>query len=904
MERVLCFLLSLALISALDVPIITHLSSPALPNETVLISGGPFAPDCLVRIETTSQEYNFSVDIPAIEGQSTIYGLAATIPENFPLDIYAVSVGRCAGSSVFSPKMLLNAPKPWWTQGDLGDKASLGGWIRVHGLALELGSQTDRFREHQLRLRTARNAVTQLRNKVGGRPTVLAILHIIIIIRPASIFNAACLIAREWTACCFCCTHYTDLWQVDSGEDDDSPLLLAIQQFLDARSALQQLQKTLARSVTLRLTPSGGGQPIDLAPVANFTTYGGIFKVPADLGAMYYNLSISNGFGGSPSSGGTFVALDTFVDPEHPHEVGIAVIRPPSWPPGVFVVTETSTPCILIKPDCRTSDQALQVALEAAHLAGGGTVFFPRGLYYFTSPIAVPTNTRLVGEETSLVSIFFSEYTQKNAPFALIFLNESHPDVQLPAAWGLSDLTIYVTAFHNSVLWVSNNTNGFTMRRVRARANAFMSLEDFGSSTRGRSANWTVLQNGHLIDLHARNFEIVDCDLLSTGHIINSQAFQCPRLLPGVCAGAQFGFVARNIFWNGGGGSHYMCLWQQVVFEQNVAHGASLFSHGQALDTGIGGYAQHVYNADNSIQLAWGGDREVMTYDTESGAYYGTLADIHGTTVTTSHDTVAAGYMKFNGWHGGALVVLNGSGAGQIRRIVVPGIDNKPTPTNRTWVLEQPFDILPDRTAMVQIMAYRGRAIFFRNFYADVGPFQFYTISLESVAAEIWAERFEGFVGFGQWRGWNFSSPQLDNNNAVIDDGPQSTGAGVSASAVHLDGELGIGMQPNFHTLYVDNRVLEGNTVVNFNSSQVQFDPLWYGMHKYVTIPISSSPTPPNLFIVYRRNSALSNGGVWIGRSAQHVLVEHFTATNSTTCVDVDNDTVAVFVRGTVCIPS
>ncbi len=126
-------------------------------------------------------------------------------------------------------------------------------------------------------------------------------------------------------------------------------------------------------------------------------------------------------------------------------------------------------------------------------------------------------------------------------------------------------------------------------------------------------------------------------------------------------------------------------------------------------------------------------------------------------------------------------------------------------------------------------------------------------------------------------------------------------GSFAFAAAPSLGGAMGIGMNPNMHTLYADNEVLEGNTVVNYNSTQVQFETLWYRNHKFVTIPISHSPTCPNIFTVYRRNLAMSDGGVWIGENACHVIVERFQATRSATCVDVDNSTVAVLVRETEC---
>ena len=35
--------------------------------------------------------------------------------------------------------------------------------------------------------------------------------------------------------------------------------------------------------------------------------------------------------------------------------------------------------------------------------------------------------------------------------------------------WAMSDLTLYFTAFHNDIVYVSNNTAGFEMQRVSVR---------------------------------------------------------------------------------------------------------------------------------------------------------------------------------------------------------------------------------------------------------------------------------------------------------------------------------------------------------------------------------------------------------------------------------------------------
>lgn len=109
------------------------------------------------------------------------------------------------------------------------------------------------------------------------------------------------------------------------------------------------------------------------------------------------------------------------------------------------------------------------------------------------------------------------------------------------------------------------------------------------------------------------------------------------------------------------------------------------------------------------------------------------------------------------GWYveGGALIVLNGTGAGQIRRIVSAANN-----TSHEWILDEPLQHMDDNhESFVQILPYRGRNIFHDNHLSDVGALQFYGIGLENVVSENHLERMAGLVSWGQWRGLASPSP-------------------------------------------------------------------------------------------------------------------------------------------------
>ena len=106
---------------------------------------------------------------------------------------------------------------------------------------------------------------------------------------------------------------------------------------------------------------------------------------------------------------------------------------------------------------------------------------------------------------------------------------------------------------------------------------------------------------------------------------------------------------------------------------------------------------------------------------TAGGAYYGPISSIGGpnnTVITLAGDAWPTTDWEMGGWYGGQILILNGTGALQTRRIVVPGVNATPSPSNRTWVIDRPFAVEPDAESMVEIMPFRGRNIFHRDFNA------------------------------------------------------------------------------------------------------------------------------------------------------------------------------------------
>ena len=277
-----------------------------------------------------------------------------------------------------------------------------------------------------------------------------------------------------------------------------------------------------------------------------------------------------------------------------------------------------------------------------------------------------------------------------------------------------------------------------------------------------------------------------------------------------------------------------------------------------------GGFAQHIMLMNNSIEQIWGGDREVITYDNAGGAYFGRLAHVDPASpnITTldpripvNRSSGSSSTTPGGGWvvEGGALVVLNGSGSGQVRRIVVAADAAAPF----EWVLDSPLQGI-DTDTFVQILPFRGRNIFYRNRLSDVGALQFYGIGLENIVSENTLERMAGLVSWGQWRGYHSASPApppespshvkepaLSQTDRSRDRemGEMGCGANVSPQAqlqmvdasacslVPLRAHLcvrtactvvmhRVWFQPNLFNVFERNTFVEGNTIVNYNTPE------------------------------------------------------------------------------------
>lgn len=146
----LCCLLPSAPCLAQGAPTIFWASHPVQPGEAALVSGADFGPSAkveLVRLADGDPAQPGAalapdIDMKPVEAiQPSGTSVKFVVPADMPLGIYACRVASEKGKS---EPILINRPDPWWAQGDGGQGASPGGWVRIFGNCLSLSGGAPR----------------------------------------------------------------------------------------------------------------------------------------------------------------------------------------------------------------------------------------------------------------------------------------------------------------------------------------------------------------------------------------------------------------------------------------------------------------------------------------------------------------------------------------------------------------------------------------------------------------------------------------------------------------------------------------------------------------------------------------------------------------------------------------
>ncbi len=517
------------------------------------------------------------------------------------------------------------------------------------------------------------------------------------------------------------------------------------------------------------------GAAITLSP-KTATCYALAFDLPRELAPGAYALKVHNGLGGAGawSDAGT-----------------VTVRQPLAWKGDVFNVKDFGP-----KPG-----EALVAALKQAETNGGGIVYLPRGRYPVKDTLKIPTNTVLRGEAMELVSLYWPDF--EKPPAELI----------TGADFGVEALSLYCQNHRNVIADTAASKRMF-LRHVRVRANAYFMIEDIGKEFRGRKGPASHRECGAAVLLRGTNFEITDCDLYASNYGV--------RVLK-----AKTGLIARNQIRYGGRG-YSIENTERLIFEDNLVAGDNLLAIGNDITTFWSNTCRHIYFAKNRVQQMFGADREMMTLDAASGAYFGAVAAVAGTKLTLAGDPVFRDYAPkpHTDWTGAAVQVLDGKGAGQYRFVTAH--------SGREWQVDRPWTVPPDATSRISIAPFRGRNLFIGNSFEDGGAFQLYAAAHDSMVAENKGARMDGFLVCGlNPHGW--------------------------------------GYQPSWYCQFLDNEILEGNGYGHRSAS-------------FGTGGSDETKAYDGALVrgtIFRRNVLHNNARIVVGGMTEDTLVENCTVRDS-----------------------
>ena len=162
-----------------------------------------------------------------------------------------------------------------------------------------------------------------------------------------------------------------------------------------------------------------------------------------------------------------------------------------------------------------------------------------------------------------------------------------------------------------------------------------------------------------------------------------------------------------------------------------------------------------------------------------------------------------------------------------------------------------------DATSLVQFGPFKGRFVFLDNEYVDGGAFQLYANAADVVVAHHRFERMEGLLSWGR-----------------------ATGGAIYC--------------PNIRVQFVDNHVVEGNHVWNYNGSYPYPHPKTVEPYSIGILGSDQDDAhsvyqgPLNHLVIIKRNRIDNNGGIVVRGHTTNVVVEENQILNSSVSVHVN----------------
>lgn len=429
---------------------------------------------------------------------------------------------------------------------------------------------------------------------------------------------------------------------------------------------------------------------------------------------------------------------------------GVAVVSAASWPTTTFVVGGA----------CGN----VSSCLLAAAAAGGGIVSVPAGLYMMGDgeQLRLGSFVQLQGAGSASTQLLWASNTE--APAGALVTTASASS----GPWRLLDLFINVTSVVSGQPAVDvSNCVGCAVQRVAVSVNT--SALPPSSAAAGQPI---TVQN-------SQHWEVSDCTFTMLGDCSASWPRNCGFWVQSSADGA----LARNV-WTSGCQGFSVDSSQRIMLVDNTQYSVGNDSEGSGFNTFQEPQVlEHIYHGNNTQigNIAAYKRWESMTFDGSGGLYFGFITSASGATVTLPTNVTQPGH----NYTGMALVVMGGTGIGQVGRVV--------SWNGATWTLRAPFATpLVANDSVVSLVGYRGRAVYDSNDYYNGTCFQYFGTAIDTYAV-----------------GNAFVNMNITNGNSGV------SPAGLMAWGLNYNG-----YQPCFFAHVTDNSFLCGTQMASRSGGQ------------------------------------------------------------------------------------
>lgn len=422
--------------------------------------------------------------------------------------------------------------------------------------------------------------------------------------------------------------------------------------------------------------------------------------VPRGAKPGCYKLWVHNGFGG----------MSGFGDP-----ATVEIGEPENWPDSVFDVCKYGA-----KGDGSADDtKAIRRALDAARVAGGGTVYLPPGVYVVTGRLVVPPRTRVWGEDRRrtriMVPVFWPSRPERLPEFDTVFTGDGD--------FAIENLTIVARGVRRLIACPDVPSSfapgmvrwGSTVPAAPRVAIRSLRLEHlyFSQRVTGADPRRQVEEGPTTIALRGEDCSIEECEVISSGMPLQLTQARRARIIGNVFRTGRTGWIG---FWG---------MSESLVEDNDFSAGD--LEGGYAA---VHGPVENVLFRGNRWHDGYGLEREALTFDTPYlPIWIGSLTPNGATDYKVGRSLAGKWPPPSTTVSPLAAVVTAGPGMGQVLPI---------RETNAEGLVLRDAPVVPLTSAStVAVAALKHRVLIVDNHFADASA----AVQLFSSASEFFIAR-------------------------------------------------------------------------------------------------------------------------------------------------------------------